>query len=515
MQSLSKMSFWSVGAPTLVAAIALWLQSVGHGAPADDRGADNPPGQTTDQAGQPTPVLSKRYFGTRACQRCHAESSDRELEPISICRCNELITWQQHDKHKDAYQALLGDRAQRMGKLLNIETSVSEQRECLTCHSAFLSEQSSADDSFHLEEGISCAICHGPYEQWVVAHAPPFARQRDAWRRLPGKEKQSQFGMTDLRDPTTRAALCASCHIGNHAEGKVITHEMYAAGHPPLPGIEVTTFSDQMPRHWQYAKEKSRAVQEILKVTPSRFEETQIVLVGGVVAFRETMRLLAKEAAADDKQWPQLAQFDCYACHHELETPGWRQHRGSTGRPGQPQSRSWPTVLMRLALHQLRQDDQTLNTRLKSLNDAFDVRPFGKREQISAAAEQLVAWADLQLGALADATVDDAAARELLRFLGAMGQQAGTDYDSARQIGWALQTLCREWSGVSKAHWQSVRAEVDSLNLGLSSRLRRSTLVPLSEGTQKRNDFDPNLFRDDLRRLVQLLDSSPPAPNAP
>ena len=86
------------------------------------------------------------------------------------------------------------------------------------------------------------------------------------------------------------------------AEGKVITHEMYAAGHPPLAGLEVAAFSDEMPRHWQYVKEKSKTVQETFQVAPSRFEESQVVLVGGMVAFRETMRLLAEEAADDGQK---------------------------------------------------------------------------------------------------------------------------------------------------------------------------------------------------------------------
>ena len=62
--------------------------------------------------------------------------------------------------------------------------------------------------------------------------------------------------MTDLWDPVKRATKCASCHIGNPGEQKVVTHAMYAAGHPPLPGLETATFSDAMPRHWEYLREK-------------------------------------------------------------------------------------------------------------------------------------------------------------------------------------------------------------------------------------------------------------------
>ena len=68
--------------------------------------------------------------------------------------------------------------------------------------------------------------------------------------------------MTDLWDPVRRAETCASCHVGNHDEGKVVTHAMYAAGHPPLPGFETATFGDLEPRHWQYLSEKTPATSE-------------------------------------------------------------------------------------------------------------------------------------------------------------------------------------------------------------------------------------------------------------
>ncbi len=42
-----------------------------------------------------------------------------------------------------------------------------------------------------------------------------------------------------------------SCHVGNATQGKVVTHPMFAAGHPPLPPIEVASFSKNEPQHWR------------------------------------------------------------------------------------------------------------------------------------------------------------------------------------------------------------------------------------------------------------------------
>ena len=37
---------------------------------------------------------------------------------------------------------------------------------------------------------------------------------------------------------------------------------MYAAGHPPLPGFEIATFTQQMPKHWVDFADKSADVQD-------------------------------------------------------------------------------------------------------------------------------------------------------------------------------------------------------------------------------------------------------------
>lgn len=44
--------------------------------------------------------------------------------------------------------------------------------------------------------------------------------------------------------------------------------------------------------------------------------------------------------------WPELALYDCQACHHELQIPSWRQKIGSGDlRPGRPSMVHWPRML--------------------------------------------------------------------------------------------------------------------------------------------------------------------------
>src|SRR5262249_6382040 len=146
------------------------------------------------------------------------------------------------------------------------------------------------------------------------------------------EQKEAEGGMTDMWNPAKRGRVCASCHVGNAEEGKVVTHAMYAAGHPPLPSFETATFGDAMPRHWKLLKEKPAAVQRLLQYDPEELEQSHVVVGGAVAEFRQAMSMLAvqakkcAEAAAESSL--DLAQYDCYACHHELRAPGWRQKRG-------------------------------------------------------------------------------------------------------------------------------------------------------------------------------------------
>jgi hypothetical protein len=263
---------------------------------------------------------------------------------------DEYPKWNKKDKHKIAF-AVLGDpRAQQMGKLLNIK--VTESSSCTNCHGT--AEMSQAGEPFDkVENGVSCLACHGAYQEWVQRHILP-ADPR--WRKNSRMEKETQFGMTDLWDSVTRATKCASCHIGNPDEQKVVTHAMYAAGHPPLPGLETATFSDAQPRHWDYLREKKSTIQKDLGFNPAKHEQAELVAVSGIVALRETMRLYAAQAREDglvkepETHWPDFARFDCYACHHDLQANSWRQKRGFAGTPGRPSSPTWPDILVRLGI---------------------------------------------------------------------------------------------------------------------------------------------------------------------
>src|SRR5206468_1043440 len=127
------------------------------------------------------------------------------------------------------------------------------------------------------------------------------------------------------RDPVRRSELCLSCHLGNADEGKVLTHEMYAAGHPPLPGFDTATFSLVEPPHWWQPrkvdafKDPKSGPQWIKNFAAdlSGLHHTKTILLGSVVALREAMELMAAQAQAADQgpAWPEYSHFECYSCH--------------------------------------------------------------------------------------------------------------------------------------------------------------------------------------------------------
>jgi hypothetical protein len=485
--------------------------------------ADQPPAQPN--APQANLEPTKIYYGVQVCAQCHDRTEPFPVGKFpSLCDGMECRIWSK-DKHHLAYQALKGERAQQMTKLLG--SDVAKMDACLSCHSVRRNPKDSSDPTFDQEEGISCVACHGAYENWIDEHGSSLQRKRDRWRSLSRAVKQDDYGMTDLWDPAKRTQLCASCHIGNAKDGKFVTHEMYAAGHPPLPSFEVATFSAQMPRHWKPLKEKHAAILEKLDLTPTavRFEDTRLLAVGSVVTLQETAKLL--ELKALDCSPPEKGQgsaldfavFDCYACHHDLKLPSWRQARGYAGAPpGRPPMRPWPTALARVCLTALTRDQtfsSQLDVGLAELRQAFGARPFGDCARIATTAQGLYSQMDHAARPLNPwSNYTRHSARRLLLDLCAAGQ--GTeipDFDSARQIGWALRVVYAEWRQSDKSDGEVVallQAISDQLSLDLPAKNPGPIMDALEQNLNKIAGYDPAQFKAKLAQLAEYFKRNEP-----
>ena len=507
---VARWKLWAAGI-ALYAAVAWW------GMPAEaearqKKGEEKPAGKSGTSA---TPL----FYPASNCENagCHGGSPPKKWvkDKDLLCRCTEAEQWKTTDKHADAYTGLTKKLGKQMARILGYD--VTKAKACLTCHAVWFDDpvvrKDSEDVGFDIKEGVSCVACHGAYLEWIGAHG--ILANAGKFRPLDRKVKWEKYGMKDLWDPLARAELCTSCHVGNAAEGKFVTHEMYAAGHPPLPGFELATFSNEMPRHWQYLREKKPKVAEELGLRPGELEETQLVLVGAAISLRDAMSLIAddgkKNAALD------LSHFDCLACHHDLKADSWRRVRGyGTGKPGRVPMRPWSPELVRLAIKALPQasvagQSATFEKLLAAVTGAFDAQPYGDAKTASTAAAALARFADgLARKLNRPALVTRKDAQSLLASFPSTFQtdRRLLDHDQARQAAWSFEVIHNELLATGMRKDDKAATALAGIGKSLKLRLpdkKRSLEADYPDALKRMNDYDPR----DNKSLLSGLRLSP------
>src|SRR5262249_7174292 len=152
-------------------------------------------------------------------------------------------------------------------------------------------------------DGVGCESCHGPAEKWKAVHYLP------GWKDRSDRE---QLGFLDTKDLAVRAESCVACHVGS--PNREVNHDLIAAGHPRLR-FDLGAYLANYPKHWSDARDKAGR--------PAL--EAQVWAIGQVVSAQAAVKVLQHRAAAADKPWPEFAEYDCFACHHSLSAPNWRQ----------------------------------------------------------------------------------------------------------------------------------------------------------------------------------------------
>ncbi len=395
------------------------------------------------------------YKGGATCTFCHSRQLEDNVKPFyrDLVLLNEGIIVRDQDKHALAYKVLEGPLAQAMGKQLGWK--VTEDQRCLSCHANMRADvMPVANFGQVVQEGVGCEACHGPGSLYELLH------QRPDWRtKSPGQK--AELGMVDVRDPVERLRQCASCHVGDVAQGKVVTHEMYAAGHPPLPPLEAAAFAEQMPRHWRYLCEKGAMLYEAEFIAanypnqPDRARHhlpvAREVLLGDLTVSIVALRL-ESQLAATATYGLDLALFDCSACHHELRYPSWRQERGYLGSaPGRPLPADHylsiiPAVLRGVAANS-EQAEGWLN-RWRALqrerHEAFTQRPFGAPAEIVRVSGQMADWLDTEIVPVCrNMLIDEQLANRLTDSL-IDALENTSEYYAARLLAWGVWALVGE-----------------------------------------------------------------------
>ncbi len=486
---------------------------------------------SAQQAAVADPALlnPENFIGILGCTGCHTTPDElrRRNSNTAWVNLDEYTQWSKRDKHAVAFEMLKSDRAKRMGKVLWNDEDVTSRQECLSCHANWV-KGAPKPKQINLEQGVSCESCHGPGKEYRFPH------EEKEWRLLSNAEKRAK-GMVNVRDPRERASQCLSCHVGNAHEGKVLTHEMYAAGHPPLPGIEIETFAHHMPPHWRYLNEKPadlpdlQKIRELLSQPEGELQGVKSVLVGGVMTLRESAHLVGQQTAKQAESGPEFALFDCAMCHHELQTPSWRQRRMLSGRltPGRPQLPQWPSALVDAALlHVTRGNPAELSELRKQFADRqgklqalFNKSPFaiGRDKEVTAAGDDLVRWLDDLVDRTTDSRYDrpscEAVLIELCR--GAQRRES-LDYDSARQVGWAIRSIWRQLDpppGDKAAVVRTLEELTKDLRLDLAWGKDKQILDPQEQekGFTAVSGYDPQRFQQQMTRLLTALGVPGPA----
>ena len=248
----------------------------------------------------PPPASGYTGSGSCASSQCHGSLNPRTDNRVPQ---NENTVWVTRDRHSQAYSDLLGERSRLIAGNLKISTPPHKDARCLDCHAVNV-PRAQRGRTFDIAEGVSCEACHGPAERWLGPHTTR------GWTHA----RSVAQGMLDTKDALKRVEACARCHVGR--EGRIVSHELYAAGHPELV-FEAQWYTGSMPPHW--TESSSRGA----------FFSTRLWAVGTAVLLREQM---PRSSKMREGPLAACAEFDCGSCHHALTAQSWRQKRGYKGR---------------------------------------------------------------------------------------------------------------------------------------------------------------------------------------
>lgn len=288
--------------------------------------------------------------GSCAAAGCHGgDGSRKRVDGTFDFSSASYSTWSQRDPHARAYEVLLNEQSQQMIRKLGSESPAAHlNRRCLVCHSPLEPTADGKLSTNHkldpipsaqqelLQDGVSCEACHGQAEKWLGPHT------ERTWRAGKSAADRAALGFVDLRfNLTERAQTCAKCHVGG--PGRDVDHDLIAAGHPRL-NFELSAYHANLPAHWSVTDDQ-RAFP--IKDQPQGSAlEARLWVIGQLTSADAALNLLetrAKAVSDDDHSapWPEFAEYGCFACHHDLQAPSWRQQKPVAGR--KPGSYPWGT----------------------------------------------------------------------------------------------------------------------------------------------------------------------------
>ena len=412
-------------------------------------------------------TAADRHVGVASCASgvCHGAAN---LAGGRI-RQDEYLVWQHQDRHARAFAALRGELARRIAANLGLGEPTAA-RDCLVCHADFV-PKAERGERHQLDDGVGCEACHGAAERWLSAHAAGYANNA----------ARAAAGLYPTWEPKARAELCASCHVGSPE--RPMTHVILGAGHPPLL-FELDTFGALEPPHHgidaDYVARKGKA------------DDARLWIAGQVAASRALLVGLGTTPA--DALFPELAWFDCNACHHPMQPPRWEPGQGTGLRPGRARVADSPMYFVGLWLDVAA---PALAARWRDGVRAVHGATVGTGRDLRAQAQALLKLLDGEVQPLAAREATGAQVRQLA--LAVVEQGAGpraADFSVAEQTAMAtavFATALEQGTGAKAS--QGLQDAVAAVYAAVEDRMR----------------YEPAKMREALMRVREQLEKAFPA----
>jgi hypothetical protein len=266
---------------------------------------------TSLPAGAQQGIQDNKHIGVASCATsvCHGKLAAQPGKNVAL---NEYRIWTQEDRHSQSYRTLELPESKRIAANLGLP-SASTAKLCLDCHTDNVPADKRGP-KFQISDGVGCEACHGGSEKWLQSHAAESAVHKDNVAR----------GMYPTEQPLQRAQVCLGCHLGT--KDRFATHMIMGAGHPRL-SFELEAYTTNQPAHYvvdaDYGQRKGRIPGMNLWVT------------GQVESARRFLQLLQTPVYHGSGIFPELAFYDCHACHHPMDKIRWNAQRAGAGiKPG-------------------------------------------------------------------------------------------------------------------------------------------------------------------------------------
>jgi hypothetical protein len=402
-----------------------------------------------------SPLPDFKHLGVATCASsvCHGKLTAQQDRNVAL---NEFRIWSHDDYHSRAFRDLSNPLSQSMAAKLGL-ASAATSKICLDCHADNVAP-AQRGPKFQLSDGVQCEACHGGAEKWIETHTQKAATHAENVSR----------GMYPSEQPLRRAELCLSCHMGTR--DKFATHVIMGAGHPRLR-FELQVFTVNQPAHVvidaDYIQRKGRIADMNLWVT------------GQIENARRYLELLQTRLPGAGTFVPELALYDCFACHHPTDKQRWSRARAGAGiQPGTLRLQKSQLLMMQVLTEVLAPES------LAELVTASDGLTRAGQTDIAAtqaAAQKLHAWIDERDGWARRQYSPDEIAKVRKTVIRYAADDKSSDFVAAEQVVMGVDSLSYAFGDHEK---------------------RKAALDALYNAVRTANSFDPKQFADVARGLL-------------